>query len=1007
MALVQKLQEGDNTPVLYTFYGKQYDYNDLAQAADQGLNEYLSTLKRGEKDSEDFRNAYANIMSGIKDGTITFEDGSFHDSQGRYTNAEKKAKDYYGLIANYIYNKMGKSNVYQKPEDPNKIKWDTDSVKKAVMRQIFNRDDGNLQDFLDLDTENNGVRSIANRSTYLANALQAVADNWDNTFQGYQDADKTNYINLLSNAAKAIRDGSIDAGDYLALSKAVGGVNFREMMATGTPTTTTTGATTGATSAVPSTNYKLKSASLNSDYSAQDIAYMTQLMSKVKSSQGLINILRNSFYNRNYRFARDPRVYNIFKSTNISSKAGVTATLNALYARGVLKQADPSNPNLMYIPGLRTKRGTAWVWDRSTNQITELQQENIPYLKAKLAQITSHKRGGILYASGGASVPDWHDNFTSFDPNKYTYEWGDQAYGMDKEGNFLDTSFGTTGAGYNQNRYTTDPNYRDFSQTGRDAARAIENSSNYRAQTDKILSDYDAYNNATDKSAFNEKNNLFLRYSKWYDSQQTNDANKFWNQDKLNTSWNSKGNNYYGSPTNPSNDIKERIRNLRNDQMISLAHNNFKATGTRYFYIDKNGAKQWVDPEIAKKYKLAGDPTKTTEGYTTWSDYEIIGPAESSTTGTGTGTGTGTDEGSKINRTEETKNQNNTLGKIAEAAKQLVPNMVGTGRLFDSLHTNNKIADTLRQSLKPVLQNTYELYSPVTGAFSEMQARNQQAANLRRQAATTAQTSDASLNAAQNLEANRQAAQYEQEGFLADDKEIKRTSAEARERQESNIARRTATANADRESINKNERELAELEANRLHENWQSRDNYLQGIENDLKEETAYQRVLRRQEENTAKEQKIAYDTAPLTRQQNYQRDQLTRSYNLEKQKLLRQYQSIFDELTRKHADDPNYDVTHSSEWYEYADKLNALEQQEIRDNYEMTNYFDSQHRDTYNTLYDNQRSGNYNPKPFNFELSNAAKNSNWYKRINGITTAKRGGKLSLSSIQLLNKVIR
>lgn len=81
MSLAKKMQQGGTTPNLYSFYGKQYDYNDLAQAADQGLNEYLTTLKRGEKDSDDFRTAYANIMAGIKDGSITFDNGQFHDSR--------------------------------------------------------------------------------------------------------------------------------------------------------------------------------------------------------------------------------------------------------------------------------------------------------------------------------------------------------------------------------------------------------------------------------------------------------------------------------------------------------------------------------------------------------------------------------------------------------------------------------------------------------------------------------------------------------------------------------------------------------------------------------------------------------------------------------------------------------------------------------------------------------------------------------------------------------------
>nr|DAR22828.1 MAG TPA: hypothetical protein [Caudoviricetes sp.] len=73
-------------------------------------------------------------MSGIKDGSITFDNGHFHDSKGRYTNANKKNKDYYGLIANYIYNKMGKSDVYEAPKDTSKLDWDSNSVRTALLR---------------------------------------------------------------------------------------------------------------------------------------------------------------------------------------------------------------------------------------------------------------------------------------------------------------------------------------------------------------------------------------------------------------------------------------------------------------------------------------------------------------------------------------------------------------------------------------------------------------------------------------------------------------------------------------------------------------------------------------------------------------------------------------------------------------------------------------------------------------------------------------------------------
>jgi hypothetical protein len=77
----------------------------------------------------------------------------------------------------------------------------------------------------------------------------------------------------------------------------------------------------------------------------------------------------------------------------------------------------------------------------------------------------------------------------------------------------------------------------------------------------------------------------------------------------------------------------------------------------------------------------------------------------------------------------------------------ITPDLIGAGRLFASLRTNNRVARTLDRSLRPILKDTYERYSPITGAFGEMSFRNRQAADLRRQASRPF-TSDASLQLA-------------------------------------------------------------------------------------------------------------------------------------------------------------------------------------------------------------------------------------------------------------------
>lgn len=979
MSQVNNNQNEQTTPSLYSFYGKQYNYNDLAQAADQGLNEYLATLKRGEKDAQEFQNAYSNIMSGIKDGSITFDNGHFHDSKGRYTNADKKNKDYYGLIANYIYNKMGKSDVYETPKDTSKLDWSSDSVRTALLRQLYNSDSENLQDFLDLDAKKNGVRGITNRASYLSNALQAVADNWDNTFQGYQDADKSRYVTLLTNAAQALRDNKIDPGDYLALSKAVGGIDFRKMMETGTPIVQSQPTVQGTmqprqqAESTQATPIKTKHASLKDDaYDTQTISRMSSIMARVPT-KGLINILRNSFYNNHYRFGNDRRIAKIFGSSNISSKAGVTATLYAMQAQGMLKKIVSNTGDMYYIRGLNTKKGTGWIWDKANNTITEVPLDKIMFPKSP----SMNKNGGVLKMQQGGSSPQqpFYTGLVDFDQNKYQRKWGSQQYGMDANGNFLNDPFTTGGTGYNKYKYTSDPSYRKFDQQGRDAALAIENSQNYQNQTARILSDYDVWNNAQDKSVFNDENNLFLRYTHGYDNAlQGNKYNKFWDENgKLRTTWGPSGKNYYGATSAATNDIATRIKNLRNDQQISIGHNNYRASGDRYFYKDATGKIHYVDPTVAKsgKYTLSSEGTKVVDGDTDWTDYELTGLANQNPQQTN-------GDGTNINRTDGTQKPNWLQKNGKKLVQDLAPQAIALGRLTHSLRTNNKIANTMKEAIKPVLKDTYELYSPVTGAFSEMQFRNKQAADLRRQAKQNA-TSDDQINDAISLEANRQANELESKGFLADDQEIKRTQAEARKRQEDNLARRSEVANYNRAALAKNREDLANIEAQRLNANYNSRNNYLTGIENELRQKNAQRDYDRRLELQTNKQRKLQLDIDDLNRPWDLKEKTLQQEYQDDIKDAQLEYNAKLQAWSKTHNADDDY--TNEQFYKDYIAKMRARRDKYQNDLYQLSEDKAKKTRDFVNGLDE--------------------------KMNQSSLFAKRGGKLSLSSINLLNKIIR
>ncbi len=127
-----------------------------------------------------------------------------------------------------------------------------------------------------------------------------------------------------------------------------------------------------------------------------------------------------------------------------------------------------------------------------------------------------------------------------------------------------------------------------------------------------------------------------------------------------------------------------------------------------------------------------------------------------------------------------------------------------------------------------------------------MQLRNRQGAEILSQSYRPF-TSDASLAAARMLEGQRSANDLQYQGFLADDKEIKRTQAEALQRQEGNIARRSALANENRDAIIANNQAVAQLEASRIKQNWNSVDNYLKGIEGRMRQRLTENRDRRNQ----------------------------------------------------------------------------------------------------------------------------------------------------------------
>ena len=832
------MKEGDKSPTLYSWYGKQYDFDQLQKDADEGVHEYIATLKRGSKDIDQFMKAYSDIMTGIRDGSITFKDGKYVDARGRYSNglyyddkdvkqtSKKSSKDYYGLMANYIYGKQRSQNEYTAPEDKTKIKWaGSSSIGKAITRTIFNSDAWNNQDFQDLNEydESGKVKGTDNRHKKLYDAFDYVLSNFDNLFSGYSEQDKANATKYISEAMNYLKDGKIDPGDYLALNRAASGLDYRSMFSD--RTVETPSLREGAIQ-VPETDfvswvskkYPIFSGTLHTSRSLNDgrtygpdtLNRITQAVNSLSESD-LYRIVRSALADKNYVFNNEQSVVNTFGDADyqFSNPFGVRLALQSLKDRNLLKSFGAQQPDLYYIPNTdNNQRFTSWVWDAKNGTLSEMSYHDIPYWREKIlaewqsskgtpsgdnsywtSRYGSFKKGGVILAQTGVKLgknANWYTGvfqpqlthiLEGLDKDKEYYSWLND---MQDRHNELYTA---AGSDFLNKAYKADTvgTYQDLYKSG------------YQTEWNGNPAGYNSLGIANA-----QKLGMFDISGR---TRTSGDWVGKWNTDNL-----------YSGITDYRR-LLGRKGDYTDEQLASTVAS-FKEKGYD-FVEDANGYYKLIPIE---------DHVEETEKP---EEPAVETPQDK--------------EDSFINPISQPTKSPNQFGNFIS---QLAPDLIGAGRLFGSLRTNNKVAETVRKSLTPVLKNTYELYSPVTGAFSEMQLRNSQAADVRRQAARPF-TSDASLQLAGALDANRQATNLERQGFLADDAEIKRTKAEALKRQEDNIARRSEVANFNRASINQTNRELAQLEGARLKQNWQSVDNFLAGLEGRVRQRAEADRERR------------------------------------------------------------------------------------------------------------------------------------------------------------------
>lgn len=202
------------------------------------------------------------------------------------------------------------------------------------------------------------------------------------------------------------------------------------------------------------------------------------------------------------------------------------------------------------------------------------------------------------------------------------------------------------------------------------------------------------------------------------------------------TSWTNTNNDIYGNPGQTYNTDEAYTHGVRYDGINGARHSVFLNRGTRYFYKDTEGNKQYVNLSDAdkKNYSISKEPVWSgwsNDKHTWWDDYEITGAS------------------SHVTEAENNKDKpgfkfNNPINK------QLIIDIMDQIRVNNAINANNRIAATLKQS--PILYDPQEDHRYIQSDLDAEMNGQQAAAQLARTASHPI-TSDGNLQSMLQLEA--------------------------------------------------------------------------------------------------------------------------------------------------------------------------------------------------------------------------------------------------------------
>ena len=856
----------------YKYKDKNYKLSDFQESVGDGWEEYRTALKDEEKNRDALNQAYNYMLDGIANGTVTIKNGNFYTTDQNILNN----KDIFGQVTYYLKSQLGKSEEYISPEEKRKVDFSNDAFRKNFNNYVFNSDDFNLNDFIELDPldEKTGKRGTTNRINAIKEYLDQI--DFDRDFKNLDEPTKERYQKYIENAKKAISDNTISSNEYLDLSRLFGyGGQWNKIFTTeGTlaePGKEETPAQEAPAQQTP--QQMLDNFMVNEipEFTGQESEYE---LNTPKFGKYTFQIWENIMKNINNKdLVRMMDLLNDNPNINLSNMKYVVESAKKTGA-AKLRIAYPNNAqsrsfvlNTMKYRNLLTKIGDglymyysnrspyALIWDEKQNKLYKKAARNVEYIvKSKLNEFNQ---------TNGNTEGNWY--------KKYQQQDNTSEVESAKNGGVLKAQYGLNfnlAVGNNETKDLKLPNgltipllssinpaklpkggFDDFNKAVIYNDEDLLDSNRLKRVWNKETEKYELAKRGDQAATDNISTGNKLYDVEGVEGSQEKDENLYkvsWNENWINRLMNNpklaeafarryislngvngdKFKQLWFNPDDTFNHENFKKAIPRGDEKIHIWSEGLNGTGHDvyagrvYGIATGDGSVKYYD-HIPEGWQVSGDKIK----------FDDITNLYMLTPKSGEQKVENQDQvGERIPGKENIKDLN-IKNPYDDRSKE---NSLALLRLIKTLDNNRKNANILRNGITLKQYDTYETYAPIKGAYSIKSTLANQAADIQSRMANQGFI-DWKQQALANSLAQSQADQYNEKGITSDVQERQRTEAISKELQERNLARRQDVADKNINESALYRQQLASIDASRNMKDHESWDTYLKQIEEQLR----------------------------------------------------------------------------------------------------------------------------------------------------------------------------